>query len=161
MKSTSRFLWILIFALFFDNANAEKLEKVYLDKKNNAHVVTGKGQDRRITSKGNLSKLMLARDNETVAWLALNTWKAEGDILPGSEELVIYRGGKYSSIRCTPFIRDYWFWKNGSQIVIDCGGRHFAGREILYNAKTLEQIAAFDQSELPLEKRPDWSNGDD
>jgi hypothetical protein len=105
--------------------------------------------------------LKLAPDNETVAWLALNTWKAEGDGRPGSEELVIYRNGKLASIKCTPFIRDYWFWQNGSQIAIDCGGRHFAGRELLYDTRTLRELASFDQAEVQLEKRPDWSNSDE
>ena len=90
----------------------------------------------------------------------MNNWVAEGDDGPGSEELVIYQSGKISSLECHPFIRDYWFRKNGSQIAIDCGGRHFAGTETLYDIKTARKISSFYEGDVPLEKRPDWSNGD-
>lgn len=158
---TNKFSYLLTFAFFFNYAQAEGLKSAYLDKRNNVHLVTQKGEHRQVTNKGNASLLKFAPDKETVAWLALNTWTAEGDGKPGSEELVIYRNGKTASIKCTPFIRDYWFWKNGSQIAIDCGGRHFAGRDILYDTKTLKELESFDQAEVPLERRPDWSNNDD
>jgi hypothetical protein len=79
----------------------------------------------------------------------------------GSEELLIYRDGETASLKCTPFIRDYWFWQNGGQVAMDCGGRRFAGHEILYDTRTLKELARFDQAEVPPGKRPDWSNGDD
>lgn len=161
MKKTSRFLCSLILALLANYSGAEELKNIYLDQKNNVHLLTQKGEHRQLTHKGNASTPKLARDNETAAWLKLNAWTAEGDDKPGSEELVIYRNGKSASIKCTPFIRDYWFWQNGSQIAIDCGGRRFAGREILYDVRTLKELAHFDQAEVPLEKRPDWSNSDD
>jgi len=161
MKTTFRYLFILILVCFDNYAVAGTLKETYLDKKNNVHVITGNGRHQQITHMGNARKLKLANDGNTVAWLVMNAWVAEGDIKPGSEELVIYRDGKAASIKCTPFIRDYWFWQNGEKIAIDCGGRHFAGREILYDTRTLKELATFDQAEVPLEKRPDWSNGDD
>lgn len=142
------------------NANAEKLKRAYLDNKQNVHIVTARDHHAQLTHKGNSAELKLAPDNETLAWLVMNNWTAEGDIGPGSEELAIYRNGKIGSIKCSPFIRDFWFWKKGSQVVIDCGGRHFAGREILYDTTTLQEVSRFDQNDVPLEKRPDWSNGD-
>jgi hypothetical protein len=90
----------------------------------------------------------------------MNTWTAKGDDGPSSEELMIYRSGKIRSIKCTPLIRDYWFWMNGSQIAIDCGGRHFAGHETLYDTKTMRELSSFDEAEVPLEKRPNWSDTD-
>lgn len=141
-------------------SNAEKLKQVYLDDKQNVHIVTARGHHIQVTNKKNSSEVKLAPDKETVAWLVLNNWTAEDDIRPGSEELVIYSSGKVKSIKCRPFIRDYWFWKNGNQVAIDCGGRHFAGREILYDSKTLKEVSRLDQNDVPLEKRPDWSNGD-
>jgi hypothetical protein len=80
----------------------------------------------------------------------MNSWTAEGDDRPGSEELMIYRNEKISSIKCAPFIRDYWFWQNGRQGVIYCGGRHFAGNEILYDSRTLKELASFYQGDVPL-----------
>lgn len=153
-------LCCLTVAVASNSINSEKLKRVYLDDKQNVHVVTVRDHHTQITNKGNSIELKLAPDNETVAWLVINNWIAEGDIKPGSEELVIYRGGKTASIKCSPFIRDYWFWKDGRQVAIDCGGRHFAGREILYDTATLKKVSSFDQNDVPMEKRPDWSNGD-
>jgi hypothetical protein len=161
MKIKFQYLFALMFVCFGNYAKAGTLKETYLDQKNNVHVITSKGQHQQISHKGNARRPKLAHDGETVAWLVTNAWTAEGDIKPGSEELVIYRGGKTASIKCTPFIRDYWFWQNGEKIAIDCGGRHFAGRDILYDTRTLKELATFDQAEVPLEKRPDWSNGDD
>ncbi|MEW6759590.1 MAG: hypothetical protein AB1437_02090 [Pseudomonadota bacterium] len=157
MKTASHYFFILI-ATVISQANAETLRKVYLDQQKNVHLITDSGNHRRVTDGKNATMPKLAPDNETVAWLVLNAWKAEGDDRPGSEELVIYRNGKRTAIRCTPFIRDYWFWSGGKQIAIDCGGRRFAGQEILYDVETLKELASFDQADVPLEKRPDWSS---
>jgi hypothetical protein len=141
-------------------ANAGRLKKVYLDKNKNVHIITSRGQNIQVTTKRNAASLKIAPDNETVAWLVTNNWIAEGDDKPGAEELAIYHSGKISFIECRPFIRDYWFWKNGSQIAIDCGGRRFAGTETLYDIKTAKEISSFYEGDVPLEKRPEWSNGD-
>ncbi|NVM78192.1 hypothetical protein FHW83_004016 [Duganella sp. SG902] len=74
------------------------------------------------------------------------------------DEIRLYRNGETRSLKCGPFIREFWFWKDGSQIAIDCGGSHFAGREILYDSATLKQLDSFDQAVVPLEKRPEWSS---
>lgn len=161
MKTTSIIILTLAILLIFNHANAESIKKAYLDQNSNVHVITSDGTHRKITHKGNSSMLKLAPDKESVTWLVLNTWKADDDDKPGSEELAIYRNKKTISIKCTPFIRDYWFWKNGSQIAVDCGGRRFAGREILYDINTLRELADFDQADVSLEKRPDWSKNDD
>ena len=160
MNAARRFFVFFTTCLFMASAHAETLKKIYLDSNGNIHVINAHGRDSQITNKGNASAPKLAADRETVAWLVLNTWVAEGDDGPGSEELIIYRNGKFRSLKCTPFIRDYWFWRNGTQIAIDCGARHFAGRESLYDTRTLREISSFDEAEVPLEKRPDWSDAD-
>lgn len=160
MKISRQLIVFLTGCILMASAHPEKLKKVYLDSKRNVHIVNDHDRDLKITDKGNAGSLMLAPNRETVAWLTMNTWVAEGDDGPGSEELVIYRDGKFNSIKCTPFIRDYWFWMNGSQIAIDCGGRHFAGREILYDTKTVRELSSFDEAVVPLAKRPNWSNSD-
>lgn len=123
-------------------------------------TLTSHGRHIQVTTKINATSLKITPDNETVAWLVMNNWIAESDDELGSEELVVYHDGKTAPIKCHPFIRDYWFWKNGNQIAIDCGGRHFAGTEILYDTKTAKTISSFYQRDVPLEKRPDWSNGE-
>jgi hypothetical protein len=50
---------------------------------------------------------------------------------------------------------------NGNRIAIDCGGLHFAGREILYDVKTLKELDSFDQMTVPTNKRPTWSLSSD
>jgi hypothetical protein len=160
MNNARRFIVFLTTSVLVTNVYGEILKKVYLDSKQNVHIVDDHGRDTRITNKGNANHLKLAPDGETVAWLAMNTWTAEGDDGPGSEELIIYRNGKRNSIKCTPFIRDYWFWMNGTQIAIDCGARHFAGREILYDTRTMRELSSFDEAKVPLERRPDWSDAD-
>ena len=142
------------------NASAETVKRAYIDKRKNVHVVAVGGRDIQVTTKGNAADLKTAPDNKTVAWLTMNDWVAEGDVKPGSEELVIYRNGKAFSINCTPFIRDYWFWQKGDRVAIDCGGRRFAGRDILYDVKTLKKIESVDQAGIPFHKRPAWSRGD-
>jgi hypothetical protein len=152
------FLCCLTGAAASTSVKAEKIKRAHIDDKQNVHIITARDRHTQVTDKGNSTELKLAPDNETVAWLVVNKWTAEGDIGPGAGELVIYRSGKITSIKCSPFIRDYWFWQDGRQIAIDCGGRHFAGREILYDTRTLKEVASFDQNDVPMEKRPDWSN---
>jgi hypothetical protein len=149
-------------ALFLPVSEAfgKNVRKAYLDQQENVHVITSDGKDQKLTYKGHAASLKLAPDNRTIGWLVLNTWTAEGDDGPQSEKLMIYHDGKLASIECGPFIRDYWFWKRGAQVVIDCGGRHFAGREILYDTRTMKEIASLDQAKVPLENRPDWAAGD-
>jgi len=160
MKTVFHILPLILF-IASNTLQAETLRGAYLDKKNNVHVVNGLGNDLQITRTGNATALKLAANNETVAWLVMNKWIAEGDTEPQSEELKIYQNKEIKSINCSLFIRDFWFWLNGNQIVIDCGGRHFAGWEILYDTKSLKKIASLDQDEVLLEKRPDWSRGDE
>ncbi|WP_143067867.1 hypothetical protein [Duganella sp. CF517] len=131
--------------------------KVYLDKKNNVHVISSDGIDRKVTSDGRLSGVKISPDTRTVIWLVLNIWIAEGDVIPGGSVLAIYQNGKLRHIKCEPFIRDYWFWSDGRQIAIDCGGRHFAGTLILYDAVSLRKLDSISQSDVPEEKRPEWA----
>jgi hypothetical protein len=156
-----RYILPLVLLIAFTNVEADTLKRVYLDKKNNVHVVNASGYDLQITKTGDATSLKLAPNNETVAWLVMNKWIAEGDTQAQSEELKIYQNKQTRSIKCSLFIRDFWFWINGDQIAIDCGGRHFAGWETLYDAKSLKKIASFDQDEVPLENRPEWSRGDE
>jgi hypothetical protein len=160
MNIARRFIVFLATSILMTSAYPETLKKVYLDSNRNVHIVNDHEVDTQITNKGNASTLKLAPDRETVAWLVMNTWIAEGDDGPGSEELMLYRDGKFSSLKCTPFIRDYWFWMNGDQIAIDCGARHFAGRETLYDTRTMRELSSFDEAKVPLESRPDWSDAD-
>lgn len=155
--------YILSLVLFMASTNleAETLRRAYLDKKNNVHVVNTLGNDLQITKTGGATSLKIATNNEIAAWLVINKWIAEGDSEPQSEELKIYQNREIKSIKCSLFIRDFWFWLNGKKIAIDCGGRHFAGWEILYDTKSLKKIASFDQNEVPSEKRPDWSRVDE
>lgn len=143
------------------NARAENLKEVYVDRKNNIHIVDSSGKGRQLTHMGNAKNPKLAPDKQTVAWLIMYNWTAEGDEEPGSGELAIYRHGKIRSLKCEPFIRDYWFWRNGKEVAMDCGGRHFVVNKILYDVQSRKQISSFHERDIPLENRPNWSIADE
>ena len=161
MKTIYQFTSALLFLSFCTIADAEALKKAYLDSRGNVHIITERGKHQRLTHEGNATSLKLAANNETVGWLVKNSWTLPGGKAAGSEELVVYQHGKAASIKCTPFIRDFWFWENGDQVAINCGGLHFAGREILYDTRSLREVASFDEADVPLSSRPNWSNNDD
>lgn len=136
------------------------IEKAYLDSQNNVHLLDRNGKDVKITKDRKASEVSLSPDHRTIAWLIKEKEKTDEGVEMGPSKLVIYRDGKARTIQCQPFIRGYWFWKNGTQFAIDCGGEHFAGREILYDTESLKILESFHQADIPLEKRPDWSNAD-
>jgi hypothetical protein len=140
-------------------ADAATLQRAYVDGKHDVRIVTARGRHVRLTRKGNVESATLAPDNETVAWLVKNGWTEGSDALPGPERLFIYRNGKTTMIECEQFIRGYWFWARGRQVVIDCGGLHFAGNEILYDARTGKVIDHFYQGDVSIEQRPPWADG--
>jgi len=130
-------------------AQAGAFKQVYVDDAGVVHLVTAAGKDMRMAGKATADTAQLAADGNSAVWQAADN------------EIRLYRRGKTRSIKCDPFIREFWFWKNGSRIAIDCGGSHFAGREILYDSFTLKQLESFDQAEVPTEKRPEWSSSSD
>lgn len=159
MKSIAATL--LLLCAFVPKVQSEKLRDAYLDATNNVHVVTAKGKDIKVTTGGHRAKPTISPDGESAVWLVLHKWVAAGEKEPGGSVLEIYRLGRIKSIKCEPFIRDYWFWQRGGRIAIDCGGSHFSGREILFDVNTLKEIDSFDQSRIPPEKRPSWSMSGD
>ncbi|MES2159950.1 MAG: hypothetical protein V4476_02230 [Pseudomonadota bacterium] len=143
------------------HAQAAALKGVTVDNAGNIRVVTAAGKVLSIANNGKASEPQLSPDGESAAWLYRGEPPEEGESTWGSSELRIYRNGKTRTIKCLPFIREFWYWKKGSRIAIDCGGKHFAGHEILYDAKSLKQLDSFDQGDVPVEKRPEWSNSSD
>jgi hypothetical protein len=140
---------------------AGDLKNAYVDGAGKVHIVTSAGKDIPMTGGGRAAQPKLAPDGGSAAWMVMNAAPAEGETKPGSSEVRLYRDGKTRAIKCEPFIRDFWFWKKGGRIAVDCGGSHFAGREILYDAKSLKQLESFQQADVPVEKRPDWSSSSD
>jgi hypothetical protein len=140
-------------------ARAAALKDAYVDDGGNVHVVTAAGKDLRVGARASGAKV--APDGDSAAWMVMAAAPAQGESEAGSNEVRVYRDGKSRAIKCEPFIRDFWFWKKGSRIAIDCGGSHFAGREILYDTKSLKLLESFNQADVPVEKRPDWSSSSD
>lgn len=140
---------------------AGDLKKAYVDGSGTPHIVTSSGKDIPVAGDGKAANAKLAPDGGSAAWMVMGAAPAEGETEPGSSEVRLYRDGKTRAIKCEPFIRDFWFWKKGGRIAVDCGGSHFAGREILYDAKSLKQLESFQQADVPVEKRPDWSSSSD
>ncbi|WP_154668166.1 hypothetical protein [Pseudoduganella violaceinigra] len=150
-----RFAAAVALAVACSSAYAGSLANAYIDDARNVHVVTAAGKDLQLTSDRQAKKVRLSAEGESVAWLVAPPADAGDE--EGPAELRIYSRGRTRSIKCEPVIRDFWFWKQGSHIAIDCGGTHFAGREILYNVRSLKKITSFDQAEVPVEQRPKWS----
>lgn len=142
-------------------AGAAALKDAYIDDAGTVHVVTAAGKDLAVARGASAGSAKLAPDGDSAAWLVTAAAPARGETEAGSSEVRIYRNGKTRAIKCEPFIRDFWFWKKGKRIAIDCGGSHFAGRELLYDAKSLKLLESFDQADVPVEKRPDWSSSSD
>lgn len=148
---------LIIFTSNCHSRNINKFESIYIDTAKNIHIIFPDGRDKKITKNGRAARATLAPDKHSAAWLVLNSWIAEGDVGPSSSQLAIYRNSRLRYIKCEPFIRDYWFWMGGKQVAIDCGGRHFAGTLILYDANTLQNIDSIFQADVPEDKRPAWS----
>ena len=140
------------------NAGAGNLVKAYADKANNVHVVTASGKDLKLTSDGRAADVRLAPDGASASWLSLSYFAADGRKWP--TRLHVYHGGRTRLAECGGIIREYWFWKGGTHVATDCGGLHFAGIETLYQVGTMMEVDSFDQAEVPLEKRPEWSTAD-
>jgi len=137
---------------------AENLSRVYIDKAKNVHVVTASGKDMKLTSDRRAEDAKLSSDGKAAAWLGLTYFAVDGHKWP--TELYVYSRGRTRSIKCDGIIREYWFWKQSTHIATDCGGLHFAGIETLYDLRTMKEVDSFDQAEVPVEKRPEWSTAE-
>lgn len=139
-------------------ASAASLVKAYADKARNVHVVTASGKDIKLTTDRRADDVRLSPDGESATWLSLSYFAADGRRWP--TKLHVYHGGRTRSIECGGIIREYWFWKHGSHVATDCGGLHFSGIETLYEVPTMKEVDSFDQAEVPVEKRPEWSTAE-
>ncbi len=138
-------------------ANAASLLKAYADKARNVHVVTASGKDLKLTTDRRAEDVRLSPDGEVATWLVIPL-VASVDGKKWPSVLRVYYRGRVRSIDCeSAIIREYWFWKQGTHIATDCGGTHFSGIETLYEVRTMKEVDSFDQAEVPVEKRPEWS----
>lgn len=154
-------IFLMIMMIVSCQANSvDKSRTAYIDKIHNVHYIEKDGKDITLTKSGKSEQLKIASDGTVLAWL-------EGDLRVQESgekifnDLIIFSHGRKQSITCYPLIRSFWFWKNGTRIAIDCGGRHFAGKETLYDVTTLKAIDSFDQDKVPTEERPSWSESSD
>lgn len=156
------FICFLLF-LFATDVWAKKiiLKHVYKDKAGNVHVITAVGADKQLTQGGLTVRAGLSKDRRTAAWLIENTATVDGNEEAGASKLTVYRDGNIRRIECQPFIRGYWFWEEGAKVGIDCGGSHFAGTLILYDALTGKRIESVIQSDLPYGELPAWATPDE
>lgn len=150
-------LVLFLSASLMSPASAGTWRRIFLDGKSNVLLVKVDGKEVRVSKNGRALNPRLAPDGETAAWLLAGKW-GEGEWADDANELVVYRHGRIRKIKCDPLIRDYWFWRNGAYVVLDCGGRHFAGRNVLYEVKPLRQIESVDQVAVPVGQRPEWAN---
>ena len=138
-------------------AKAETFSNIFLDRKSNARVSLAQDGERRLTTNGRAMNVALSGDRRTAAWLVRETWELDGQRHVTADTLMAYRGGRYRRIKCSPFIRSYWFWNGGKQLAIDCGGLHFAGTLSVYDFATDKLVDSFFQPDIPEAVRPAWS----
>lgn len=115
------------------------------------HSVAGNGRDRILLPQSAVANARVSGDGASVAWLARSNGAQTAN------KLKLRSHGHTRTISCEPIIRDFWFVEGARRIAIDCGGEHFAGREILYDAETLKELESFDQATLPESARPAWA----
>lgn len=159
MKKTTAVFLLFLFYQF--NVGATTLKRIYLDNYKNVHIITSTGKQINISKKIHAMEVELSPDKKTAVWLVEEKIDMGSGLENASLELGVYNEGRVRTIGCGRIIRSYWFWMNGKRIAIDCGGKHFAGHEILYDTSTLVELVSFDQAEVPLEKRPSWSKSGD
>lgn len=158
MKFFSFPLLVLLFsAALASPASAGTWSRIFLDERGNVHLVQADGKEVRVSKNGKALNPKLAPDGETAAWLVGGKW-SDGEQAADANELAVYRHGRIRKIQCDPLIRDFWFWRDGAYVALDCGGRHFAGRNVLYDLKTFRQIESVDQATVPVDQRPEWTN---
>lgn len=160
MKKLAILLFFFISLESYASPAESPMKQVYVDDRNNVHVVFPNEKEKRVTSNGLVSGVKFSPNKRTAMWLVPNQWIAEGDVSPGGSRLAVYHAGKLKHLSCEPFIRSYWFWMDGEQIAIDCGGRHFAGTLILYDTASLRKIDSIFQPDIPEEMRPDWARSE-
>jgi hypothetical protein len=142
-------LGILAALLLQASAMAADVKHVHVRGKQ-VNVVGTTGKVMTVREKYPVRDARVAPNGMAAAWLLVDE---EAD----AATLVVYRKGKRRTVQCGQVIRDYWFAQQGEQIAYDCGGRHFAGNEVLFDTRTLKEIARFHQADIPFEKRPAWS----
>ncbi|WP_141839345.1 hypothetical protein [Herbaspirillum sp. SJZ107] len=89
MKTEIQVLCASILIFSSSPTDADTINRVYLDRKNNVHVITEQGLHRQVTRHGNAIAPKVAPDNKTAAWLVANTWIAEALLhkWPGSSQV--------------------------------------------------------------------------
>jgi hypothetical protein len=130
-------------------ANDLSIQRAYLDKSKNVHIVTSSKIDIQLTKKCYCDEPQLAEDGTVVAWIS--------NLSKNGNALMLYRFGKVRSIKGDPFVRNFWFVDKGKNIALDLGGAHFAGVEVLYDVVTLKSIDSYDQWNPTGKERPKWS----
>lgn len=151
-------LLILLFsAALATPASAGTWSRIVLDEKGHVHLVQADGKAVRVSRHGRALNPLLAPDGETAAWLVGGKW-SDGEQATDANELAVYRHGRIRKIQCNPLIRAFWFWQDGAYVALDCGGRHFAGRNVLYDLTSFRQVESVDQATVPVDQRPEWAN---
>jgi len=136
-------------------AKTQTIDTAYISEDGNVRIVTHEGRDIKITRTGHCDNAKVATDGQTVGWLASYENLAT--------KLVIYRKGRIiRTIAPGGFIRDWRFWKDGTQAAVLSGGLHFAGTSFLYDIATGRQLEHNDCQGLSDEVGcPEWTRDPD
>jgi hypothetical protein len=150
-----------VLLLSSDASNDQIITRAFLDTHHNVHVIDNTGRESILTNYPTAEEPKISPNGKTAIWGLSSATHTSKNPVAVQDSISVYRDGIVRSIKCEPQIRAYWFWQGGEKIAIDCGGQHFSGREILYDAGTLVQLDTFDQAEIAVEARPSWSQSGD
>lgn len=142
----------IVLILMFISAAASAGERFRVDDEGAILTTSGAGE-LIVAESSTVVAVQVSGDAGSVAWLPRDAARPDAE----TDKLFLRSGGVTRTINCEPVIRDFWFVDGARRIAIDCGGRHFAGREILYDAVTLKVVDSFDQAEVPQSARPVWA----
>lgn len=124
-------------------------------------VLTTAGKTITVRERYPVQDVHVAPDGMAVAWLLEDLTMADAPGEKGVSTLVVYSKGKRRTLTCGQLIRQFWFHQQGQQIAYDCGGRHFAGMEVLFDTRTLKELARLYQGDVAHDQRPAWSRSAD
>ncbi len=128
---------------------------VYLDDTDNVYAITNRGKVVQLTTSGMFYEPKLASNNQTVGWLIITEYPGyEDGGLSVPEELAIYQDGKVINIlRPGGFIRDWTFFDDGKQVVINSGPLYSTGFSVLIDVDSGKKLDSYrDFADNP----PEW-----
>lgn len=147
-------------ALLFLGANAiaaQTFERAQQDVYHRIAGLTTTGTLVLIAPAGRYAAVQLSDDHKTVLWRATSQLRVGDRLETVSYRIGWYRGGDRHSFSANgAFVRDTWLVDSGRRIGVSYGGLHFAGLNVLLEARTGRKLASFADEDKTRKPVPAW-----